>query len=100
MGCIPREVIWCEAFEAGLRILEPNAQRADEFVRGAEWTLCREPTVGHQVAPESHVWMLSMADPPGHPCVVLYYTFNDEFLWFLSVQLVALPRDALRRRHN
>lgn len=81
----PRDAIYTERFEDELRAIESNARRADEFLRGAEWTLCREPTAGTRLRRESDVWFLPMAETPTSEVLNVYYTFNDETVFFLSI---------------
>jgi hypothetical protein len=82
-----RSIIKEHRFEEELRAIEPDARRADDFVEAAEWTLSRAPIVGKQVAPESCVWLLPMNDVSDSPPLDLYYTFDDERVYFLSIQI-------------
>lgn len=90
MVSIPREVIYFKSFEKELKAVVSDAKRADEFLRGAEWIVCRNPRYGTQMAPDSPVWFLPIIDIPGHPSVILYYTFNDRFVGLLSIQTIDL----------
>jgi len=64
--------------------------RADEFVDGAKWLLCREPESGTQIS-TSYVWFLPMREQPGILPVVLYYAFDDDYVNFLSIQETIYP---------
>lgn len=68
---------------------------AEEFCRGAEWVLARDPTQGTQVS--ESVWFLPSAYYIAEPDVasaggtyyatlVIYYTFDDERVTLLSIQ--------------
>lgn len=83
MNDIPREVIYTERYENELREVEADVKRADAFVRGTEWEICRDPESGEQ---DGNVWGKPITDLPNQPPVVLYYTFNDNFIWFLSIK--------------
>ena len=74
-------------FVEDLAEIEADAVRADEFIDGAKWVLGREATMGTQVGPNSCVWFLPMNDVPGAPSLILYYTFNQQKVHFLSIQI-------------
>lgn len=76
-----REVVETAQFTDELRELEPNAIRADELFEGAVWVLCRNPEYGTKTGP--NVWFLPMLG--GN--LVLRYTFDDDHVYFLSIQL-------------
>ena len=66
--------------------IESSVRRADEFLEGAENILARRPDFGHQLD-DSSVWFL-----PGHTIdVVLYYTFDDNHVYFLSIEKFTPP---------
>ncbi len=63
--------------------IEPNVKRADEFIEGAETILARNPESGFPLE-NSTVWFIA-----GHTVdVALYYTFDDDHVYFLSIQRV------------
>lgn len=74
-------------FVEDLAAIEPDAIRADEFIDGAKWVLAREATRGTCVGPNSCVWFLPMNDVPDAPSLILYYTFNQQSVYFLSIQI-------------
>ena len=75
-----------QPFERQLREIIPDARRADEYVEGAENVLSRDPAYGTQLE-DSDVWFLPMEDVPDMPQVMLYYTFNDERVFFISIEM-------------
>jgi len=81
-----REIIHSPRFNRELDSLLPGAKRADEFVRGAEWILSRNPETGHRISENSAVWMIALTELSETTPIVLYYTFDDEKVWFLSIQ--------------
>jgi hypothetical protein len=85
-----REIIEEPRFAFELQALIPNVKRADEFVDGAKRALSRNPLKGRQIG-RSHVWFLPMEDIPGILPVVLYYTFDDDYVNFLSIQETVYP---------
>jgi hypothetical protein len=85
-----RTIIEEHRFCLELAALIPKAQRADEFIDGAKWVLCRNPLKGKRIG-NSHVWFLSMEEIPGVLPIVLYYTFDDDFVNFLSITETLYP---------
>jgi hypothetical protein len=85
-----RTIIEEPRFVFELQALISNAKRADEFVDAAKWVLSRDPSKGRQIG-RSHVWFLPIEDVPGILPVVLYYTFDDDFVNFLSIQETVYP---------
>lgn len=81
-----REVIYEPRFDDELKSIEADFWRADECLCGAEWLLARAPDQGHQANPDSVVWILPV-DAPGLPPVVIYYAFDDRYVYMLSIQL-------------
>lgn len=86
MSHIPREVIYTEKYEKELRAIDSDVKRVDEFVRGVEWEICRFPETGKRKDESKNVWGKPINDLPDQPPVVLYYTFNDQYIWFLSIR--------------
>ena len=92
-GMLPekmREVVEEHRFVFELQALIPNARRADGFVDGAKWTLSRDPFRGRRIG-NTHVWFLPMEEIPGLLPIVLYYTFDDDYVNFLSIQETIYP---------
>ena len=90
MDSVPREVIYFKAFEKELEAISSDAKRADESVRGAEWALCRSPRIGTRVGADSPVWFLPLVGSTDGRSVILYYTFNDQYVGLLSIQSIDL----------
>lgn len=81
-----RTIVKDERFEYDMARLEPNVRRADEFVEGAETILSRNPEAGCPLT-GSQVWFIC-----GHTVdVALYYTFDANNVYFLSVEKTKLP---------
>ena len=81
-----RTIIRDRRFEQEMARIEPSVPRADEFLEGAEAILSRQPESGFQLEGSS-VWFIS-----GHTVdIVLYYTFDDDHVYFLSVEKYVLP---------
>lgn len=72
-------------FEDELAAIHGNLRRGDEFVANAEFLLAVNPFAGFQLIP-SHVWFLPVAEAFGRAAI--YYTFNAENVWFLSIRAV------------
>jgi hypothetical protein len=84
MNNIPRDVIHQETFVEQLHQIENNHHRADEFIRGVEWQLSKDPTSGDRIT--NLVWAITFNNPPNSESLVLYYTFNENNIWFLSIR--------------
>jgi hypothetical protein len=84
-----REIIEEHRFAFELQALVPRAQRADEFIDGAKWVLSRDPYTGRRIG-SSHVWFLPMK-LEDHLPIILYYTFDDDYVNFLSIQETIYP---------
>ncbi|MGA8212251.1 MAG: hypothetical protein WB799_01560 [Candidatus Sulfotelmatobacter sp.] len=82
-----RQIVKNPLFEQDLAQLGFDPVRADEFTEGAEWFLSREPRRGMLVAKD--VWFLPMWEPGKGRPVNLYYTFNDENIFFLALRLAS-----------
>jgi hypothetical protein len=81
-----RTIVYDERFEYELARIEPNVRRAHEFVEGAENVLSRHPEAGYRLE-GSNVWFIG-----GHTVdVALYYTFDSDNVYFLSIEKTKLP---------
>jgi hypothetical protein len=85
-----REIIEEHRFADELARIITDAKRADEFIDGARWLLSRNPKSGTRIS-TSEVWFLPMEEIPGILPVILYYTFDDDFVNFLSIQETIYP---------
>lgn len=81
-----RTVIRNTRFNEELQAIKSEVKRADEFIRGIEWQLSRKPESGTKVGPEYHVWTFPVLDALDLPELVVYYTFNDDNVWLLSIK--------------
>lgn len=82
-----REIIEETQFTVELQEIEPDAARADEFVDGAKWVLSRSPECGTKIG--QLVWILPMMRSPVGLSMVLYYTFDADRVFLLSIQVAA-----------
>jgi hypothetical protein len=82
-----REVVYEATFDTSLKEFSDDFFRADEFIRGAEWVLTRDPYSGNQIHAESIVWCLPVAAVDEFPAAMLYYTFNDRYVWMLDIHV-------------
>ena len=85
-----REIIEERRFSDELRQIIEHSRRADEFIDAAKWTLARNPQAGKRIS-TSDVWFLPMEEVPNDLPVVLYYTFDEYFVNFLSIQETVYP---------
>jgi hypothetical protein len=77
-----RSVVREHSFEHSLRALIEDARTADEYVEAAEYSLAANPFLG--LSPMPGLWALPMA-PIGGREIVLYYTFDEQTVWFVSI---------------
>ncbi len=80
-----RTIIEESRFTQELSLIESDAKRADEFIDGAKYILSRNPEFGNCIGDNSNVWTLALVEIHDHPPLVLYYTFDDSRVWFLSI---------------
>ncbi len=81
-----RTIVREPRFEQELSANEADIERADEFLEGVENILCREPQHGHRLG-NSHVYFI-----PGWTVDLnIYYTFNDNEVFLLSICKMAPP---------
>lgn len=83
MHHIPRGITYTDQFVKELEEIEPDVVRADEFIHGVEYLICQFPDRGKHKDTVRNVWAWAMNE---YPNVVLYYTFNDKYIWLLSIK--------------
>ena len=82
-----RTVVRSKRFEQEMARIISSVQKADEFLEGVETILARSPESGYQLE-DSNVWFIA-----GHTVdIALYYTFDADHVYFLSIQEVAPPQ--------
>jgi len=74
-------------FSTELAALMADPVRADEFMEGAMWVLSRRPTSGRKLTDD--VWFLPMTATN----ISLYYRFDDNNVYLLSIQLIELEQE-------
>lgn len=79
-----RTIVKNPLFDQDLSKLGFDAVRADEFTEGCEFVLARDPKYGTLIA--KNVWFLPMWQPDKGKRVNLYYTFDQDHVYFLSLQ--------------
>ena len=65
--------------------IEPDVQRADEFLEGVVWLLSREPGYGTQIQTGSSVWAVPAVFSPAMNQLTVYYTFDNNQVYLLSI---------------
>jgi hypothetical protein len=50
--------------------------------------LSRDQRIGARVGPNASVWFLPMEEISDLPLIVLYYAFDDHFVWFLCIEII------------
>ncbi|MCH7989232.1 MAG: hypothetical protein IID46_08790 [Planctomycetes bacterium] len=79
-----RKVIRHREFESQLDELSHEYGRVDEFVRGIEWVLSRDPEAGTLVNRCPLTWFIPAPDVYDLPFGVSY-TFNETHIYLLSI---------------
>ena len=85
-----REIVEEHCFIEELGKLIANARRADEFIDGAKWVLSRYPKAGTLIG-KGPVYFLPMGESTVADPVVLYYAFDGERVYFLSIRKTKYP---------
>ena len=81
-----RTIIRTARFHQEMSRIEPDVQRADEFLEGVETILARRPQSGYALEGSS-VWFIA-----GYTVdLSLFYTFDDNHVYFLSIEKIAPP---------
>jgi hypothetical protein len=81
-----RTIVKNPRFEEEMTAIEEDVKRADDFLNGVEKILRREPECGTRLG-RSHVWFI-----PGWTVDLnIYYTFNDDEVFLLSICKMAPP---------
>ena len=84
-----RQIVKASLFEDQLRsLIEGGARVADEFIEGLESELARRPEIGSwHTGTYPPVWFVPMIDVERlRPPLVVYYTFDEERVYLLSIQ--------------
>lgn len=79
----PRGILREHRFETELKKIESDVVRADSLIEGPEWVLARDPSKGVHVLED--VWVFYSRDIPKRRELAIFYAFNSNFVWLLSV---------------
>ncbi len=79
-----RRIVYEPQWDIELAAICADFFRADECLSGLEWVLIRAPTLGYRVG-NSNVWYFPLVRDD-FPPVYVYYTFDDEAIYFLSIR--------------
>lgn len=82
-----RTVVWEDSFLRDLYRIQSDRRKADLFIEGAEQYLVRAPDSGVQIYEGSPVWMISVPEIANFPPLSLFYAFNDDYVFALSIRL-------------
>lgn len=85
-----REIVEAPRFAAELKAIEKNVRRADEFVDGVKWVLSRDPRAGTQID-KTRVFFIPIAESAAVGPAVLFYTYDDDHIYFLSIRKTTYP---------
>jgi hypothetical protein len=79
-----RTIVRTKEFERNLLLIEPDVSRSDEFLEGVEWVLARDPDIGLRLTED--VWSLDTSEFALIEPMTVYYTFDDDHVWLLSIR--------------
>lgn len=81
----PRSVIRTHRFDRECEEILGTAERADALLIGLEWAIARRPEAGHHT-PVDRIMMRHTDEWGGTPAVNLYYTYDADAVYFLSLR--------------
>ena len=76
----PRVVVFVQGFYSEIHSLIGDPSVIQKALEGVEFRTARDPTRGHEIA--NGVWYTVMHLPPIGRSVAIYYTFDDERVYF------------------
>ena len=80
-----REIIEERRFEFEWdKLKTEHAQRVDDFVEGAKWFLARGPERGQRIS-NTDVWFIVSENVRNILPMIIYYTFDQEYVNLLSI---------------
>jgi hypothetical protein len=84
-----RTIIKTHRFELELRdLVRDGARGADEFIEATEWALARRAEIGSPLTTDKPpVWFLPVVDVSRISPLAVYYTFDDDCVILLSIQV-------------
>ncbi|HPO08027.1 MAG TPA: hypothetical protein PLZ55_05120 [bacterium] len=82
-----RQIIKTAPFQAEYVSFAAEFARAGEFITGAEYSLGRNPYLGDEIQGNPPVRIYRFFDVRGKKNAVLYYTFDENRVIFLSIRL-------------
>lgn len=81
-----RDVSYEHEFDAELKGIEDDFERADKLIQGIEWVLQRDPESGTKVSTNPPVWFIPAIEVVDLPYVI-FYTFDDRKVCMLSIRV-------------
>jgi len=85
MTLLPLDASYEEEFTKELAGIKADIKDADKFMRGIEWQICKNPSGGEKLIGSKKVWSKPFADLPDQSPVVVYYTYDEDVVYFLSI---------------
>ena len=84
-----RQIIKTHPFEVQLRdLIKDGIKAADEFIEGLEFALARRAEIGTLVTTDNPpVWFVPTVHVDRVTPLVVYYTFDAEHVYLLSIQV-------------
>ena len=76
MARLPRKVVYDYTFEEQAKLLEPDAARLDEAIRGVEWAISHHP---ERLPLIEKTLRVAFTDTfPGMPAMRIFFSITDE----------------------
>ena len=79
-----REIVKSPQCEKEAEDLLGSVERVDDFFRGLEWALSKDPFCGQNLEPNSPIWVITSAPAGIETRIVVYYTFSDVQVFLMS----------------
>jgi hypothetical protein len=80
-----RELVEEESYQKAKGQLKVDEKRLDEACSGVTWVLCHSPEQGEETE-DPRVWAMPTTALLGLPELVLYYTFDSQRVWLISIE--------------
>lgn len=84
---LPRGVVRHPKFDESVAELSALAPRIDDAISGALWAIARQPDKYCIYLQKYGVWQARFRLTRNSPSILLYYSFNDRYLYALCAKV-------------
>lgn len=82
-----RGVVRHPKFDESVAALSASVPRLEEAISGALWAVARQPDKDGVYIQKYGVWQARFRLTRSSPSILLYYSFNDRFLYALTAKM-------------